>query len=72
MGVVYLDSGVLVELLLGAETLRDIIKSSIAGRKRVTSVISFGEILYVAIAIMAERVYGNRSRKSIQRFVKLR
>jgi predicted nucleic acid-binding protein len=70
MDVVYLDSGVLVELLLGAETLRDFIKSSIARRKRVTSVISFGEILYVAIAIKAERLYGNRSRKSIRRFVR--
>ena len=60
----------MVELLLGAESLRYSIKSSIAGRKRVTSVISFGETLYVAIAIRAERLYGNRSRSSIRRFVR--
>jgi len=70
MDIVYLDSGVLVELLLGAESLRYNIKSSIAGRKRVTSAISFGETLYVAIAIRAERLYGNRSRSSIRKFVR--
>ena len=42
MDIVYLDSGVLVELLVGAESVRYSIKSSMIGRKRVTSVISFG------------------------------
>ncbi|KAF5412273.1 MAG: tRNA(fMet)-specific endonuclease VapC [Candidatus Methanophagaceae archaeon] len=72
MDIVYLDSGVLVELLVGEESLRYSIKSSIAGRKRVTSVISFGETLYVAIAIGAERLYGNRSRSTIRKFVRYR
>jgi len=47
MDVVYLDSGVLVELLLGNELRRQKIKSIIAGRKRSTPVTSFGEILYL-------------------------
>lgn len=70
MDIIYLDSGVLVELLVGVESLRYSIKSSIAGRKRVTSVISFGETLYVGIAIKAERLYGNRSRSFIRKFVR--
>lgn len=49
MDVVYLDSGVLVELLLGSEERRDIIKFIIAGNRRFRSVISFGEILYIAV-----------------------
>jgi len=70
MDIIYLDSGVLVELLLGVEPLRQSIKSSIAGRKRVTSVISFGETLYVAIIIGAERLYGSRSRSLIRKFAR--
>jgi len=34
MDIIYLDSGVLVELLVGVESLRYSIKSSIAGRKQ--------------------------------------
>ena len=70
MDVVYLDSSVLVELLLGSEERRRIIKSIIAGKKRSTSVISFGEVLYVAVAISAERSYGSRNRNAIKKFVK--
>jgi len=72
MDVVYLDSSVLVELLLGSDERRQIIKSTIAGKRRSTSIISFGEILYVAVAISAEKYYGTRSRKAIKKFIKER
>ena len=70
MDVVYLDSSVLVELLLGSEERRQIIKSIIAGKRRFTSVISFGEVLYVAVAISAEKSYGSRNRNAIRKFIK--
>ncbi|WP_157203112.1 PIN domain-containing protein [Methermicoccus shengliensis] len=65
MGVVYLDSGILVDLLLGSSTRRLAIKSIIAGKKRVTSVISLCEVLYVSTALSAERIYGNRGRSAV-------
>ena len=46
------------------------IKSIIAGKRRFTSVISFGESLYVVIAISAERIYGSRGRNAVRRFIK--
>lgn len=60
MDAIYLDSSVLVELLLGDEKRRSI-KSIIASKRRFTS---FGEILYVVIAISAERIYGSRGRNA--------
>ncbi len=72
MGVIYLDSGILVDLLLGSNTRRLAIKSIIAGKKRATSVISFGEVLYVATALSAERIYGNRGRSAVRKFIKNR
>ena len=70
MDAIYLDSSVLVELLLGDEKRRRSIKSIIAGKRRFTSVISFGESLYVVIAISAERIYGSRGRNAVRRFIK--
>ncbi|WP_048090918.1 PIN domain-containing protein [Geoglobus acetivorans] len=72
MDVIYLDSGVLVELLLGKDVKRQKIKSIIAGKKRSTSVISFGEVLYVTVALSTERYYGNRGRNNVKRFIKER
>ena len=72
MGVIYLDSGILVDLLLGSDTRRSAIKSTIAGKKRVTSVISFGEVLYVVTALSAERIYGSRGRHAVRKFIKNR
>ncbi len=70
MDLVYLDSSVIVELLLGSKERRQTIKSFIAGKRRFTSVISFGEVLYVVLAISAEKYYGSRSRNAIRKFVK--
>ena len=72
MGVIYLDSSIIVDLLLGSDTRRQAIKSIISGKRRVTSVISFGEVLYVATALSAERIYGNRSRSAVRKFIKNR
>jgi len=70
MDLVYLDSSVIVELLLGSESMRHRIKTFIAGKRRFTSVISFNEILYVTLAISAEKRYGSRNRNSIRKFVR--
>ena len=70
MDLVYLDSSIIVELLLGSKERRWRIKSLIAGKRRFTSVISFNEVLYVVLAISAERRYGSRSRNSVRKFVR--
>ena len=70
MDLVYLDSSVIVELLLGSKERRQKIKSFLAGKRRFTSVISFNEVLYVTLAISAERRYGSRSRNTVRKFVR--
>jgi len=70
MDLVYLDSSVIVELLLGSEERRQRIKLLIAGKRRFTSVISFSEVLYVTLAISAERRYGSRNRNFVRKFVR--
>jgi len=70
MDLIYLDSSVIVELLVGSEERRKEIKSLLAGKKRFTSVISFNEVLYVTLAISAERRYRSRSRNAVRKFVR--
>jgi len=70
MDLVYHDSSVIVELLLGSEERRQTIKSLIAGKRRFTSAISYGEVLYVVLAISAEKYYGSRGRNALRKFVK--
>ena len=70
MDLVYLDSSVIVELLVGSKERRQRIKSLISGKRRFTSIISFNEILYVVLAISAERRYGSRSRNAVRKFVR--